>query len=201
MHPLISIFSETASRTFPLILVIGREPNTDLAISADVGPYDFRMYPYCGFWNISYKMVANEADLKTRDLKNLCIQHHSSPIAYTDALPIGLPYGVQDKNRYRNEIPKTEIKKHITNIFAHLAIIGRVQLVVLSGLHDSGFKCSKNLISDECKARKIMCINVPFFYGVNSQLIQAALREQDQKLIRAIVEQFLIALVEPAITA
>lgn len=201
MHPLISIFNETASRAFPLILVIGREPNTDLAISADVGLYDFRMYPYCGFWNISYKMVANEADLNTSDLKSLCVQRHSSPIVYTDALPIGLPYGVRDKDRYRSEIPKTEIKKHITNIFAHFALIARVQLVVLSGLHDSGFKCSKKLISHECKARDIMCINVPFFYGVNSQRIQAALRERDRKLIRAIVEQFLIASVEPAIPA
>lgn len=201
MHPLISIFSETASRSFPLILVIGREPNTALAISADVGLYDFRMYPRCGFWNISYKMVAHKADLSTSDLKSLCIQRHSSPIIYTDALPIGLPYGVRYKDMYRSKILETQIKQHITNIFAHFALIARVQLVVLSGLHDSGFKCSKKLISQECQDRDIMCINVPFFHGVNNKLIQAALKEQDRKLIRAIVEQFSIASVEPAIPA
>lgn len=201
MHPLISIFSETASRSFPLILVIGREPNTDLAISADVGPYDFRMYPNCGFWNISYKMVANEADLNTSDLKSLCIQRHSSPIVYTDALPIGLPNTVRDKNMCRSEILVPPIKQHITNIFAHFALIARVQLVVLSGLDGSAFECSKKLISYECKERDIMCINIPFFHGVNNQRIQVALREQDRKLIRAIVEQFSIVSVEPAILA
>lgn len=201
MHPLISIFSETASHSFPLILVIGREPNTDLAISADVGLYDFRIYPRCGFWNISYKMVANEADVSTSDLKSLCIQRHSSPIVYTDALPIGLSNAVRDKRIQRSKILEPDIKQHITNIFAHFALIARVQLVVLSGLDGTAFECSKKLISQECQDRDIMCINVPFFYGVHSQRIQAALREQDRKLIREIVEQFLIASVEPAIPA
>ena len=57
-YPIILYFDETATASFPLILVIGREPNSDQAIENTIGQYDFCNAPRCAFWNTSYGMLA-----------------------------------------------------------------------------------------------------------------------------------------------
>ena len=57
-HGILLSFGTTIDHAFPLILIIGREPNTDLRIVNDLGKYDFREAPHCGFWNTSYGTIA-----------------------------------------------------------------------------------------------------------------------------------------------
>ncbi|NCC36255.1 MAG: hypothetical protein EOM24_30230, partial [Chloroflexia bacterium] len=120
-HPTLSVFGTTVLSTFPLILVVGREPNNNLPIAPGIGPYDFRLAPRCGFWNISYSAVARTLDMSTRQLKALCVERCGSPIVYADALPISLPDHVTNKDKYRRKVieDRPRLEAHIRAIFGH----------------------------------------------------------------------------------
>lgn len=81
-HANLLTFDCTINHAYPLALMIGREPNTAQQIDNVIGTYDFREYPRCGFWNVSYGMVANAKGLTARDLKQLCVLQRGSPIVH-----------------------------------------------------------------------------------------------------------------------
>ena len=56
-HPIISVYGNTDSKCFPIILVVGREPNSAAKFVNTIGQYDFEEYPRCSFWNISYSII------------------------------------------------------------------------------------------------------------------------------------------------
>ncbi len=190
-HPTILYFDETAAAPFPLILVIGREPNSDLTIANAVGRYDFRTNPRVGFWNTSYGMLAHVVGLDTRGLKQLCGERRGSPIIYADSLPRCLRNHVVDKRTHRIQITEAEVEEHIVNVFSHRQLIDRVQLVIMSGLHDDVFRYARDVIDRRCEREKIRAIHVPFFYGTNTQRIQATLTEETRTGIKFIYEGFL----------
>lgn len=192
MHPLISVFGETTARMFPLILVIGREPNTHEQVSSNIGNYNFRDYPHCGFWNSSYRMVARTADMDTRTFKNACEQRNSSLILYADALPIGLPNAVQNKHLQRRNVSHEQIDTHVTTLFdCHPSLTARIQCVILSGLYESAFGYAQQRLRYECQVRGIAWIEMPFFHGVNSKHIEAGLTSEHRQMIRSLVAQFM----------
>ncbi len=47
-HPILLYFGDTAKIDLPVVLMIGREPNTHHQIVPGAGPYDFREYPRAG---------------------------------------------------------------------------------------------------------------------------------------------------------
>ncbi len=190
-HPIILSFCDTARGQFPLILVIGREPNADQAVTNEIGRYDFRCSPRCAFWNTSYSMLARVVGSTTRGLKHRCIEHCGSPIIYADALPHCIRNDVVNKHASRLKISETEVKEHVANVFSHRQLINRVQLVVMSGLDDAVFRSARDAIGRRCEREHICAIHVPFFYGTNTTKIQAALTDDTSVKLKSIYNDFL----------
>lgn len=152
--------------------------------------YDFRHHPRCGFWNISYGMVARVQNMATWQLKQLCAMKNGSPIVYADSLPIGLENNVNNKYKHRKELQPECIGQHIDNVFSHETITSHVKLVFTSGLESSVFGLAKMTIEAVCRNRNIPVGHLPFFYGTNAQKIQQALTEEHVATISDILMQF-----------
>ena len=56
-HPLFLTFGQTTEKDFPIVLVVGREPNNNSISDKTVGQYDFIKYSKCAFWNIAFKVL------------------------------------------------------------------------------------------------------------------------------------------------
>lgn len=195
MHPLILYYSKTLESDFPLILVIGREPNTVEDISGDPGPYDFQKKPLCGFWNTSYGMLARVASdqknsVSTKELKNQCAKTKGSPLIYADSLPHGLPNAEKKKKEKRQLIPKQTIIEHISKIFNHKAIISRTRVVIMSGLKDSCFLTPAREIDRQCSDKSLELIEVPFFNGVNTKSIMNSLSQSNRSTLKEVWLRF-----------
>ncbi len=179
-------YKDTFSRSFPLILVIGREPNTNKQIVNCLDTYDFREGSGCGFWNTSYGMVARIVELGTRQVKDKCEKLSASPILYADSLPKGILTATKNKQQQRKNITKEEKQIHIANLFAFEAIRQRVRIIITSGLNSSTFDFSKKEIDRHGQALGISVCHVPFFYGTNAKEIQLKLSEQDKFTIHGV---------------
>jgi hypothetical protein len=122
---------------FPLILVVGREPNNHLPFCDYVGTYDFRLAPHCSFWNIAYKIVADTQNTTVRELKDTCYIKNSSILAFTDLSPKPIPNQVKNK-RIEREEASDKAFEHIGKIFSK-DMISRVEFVILSGVEKLEF--------------------------------------------------------------
>ncbi|MDP1696123.1 MAG: hypothetical protein Q8L29_04375, partial [archaeon] len=78
-HALITLFNRTGKGNFPLILIIGREPNNTNKFNNKVGKYFFEDAPTSAFWNISYKKIGELKGLNVKDFKRLCNEKKTSP--------------------------------------------------------------------------------------------------------------------------
>ena len=175
---------------YPLILIVGREPNCDQPICNTVGIYDFRKSSRCGFWNASYALAARVVNLTTGQLKQRCIQLNGSPLLYADAMPQGLLNSVPNKRLQRENIEEEAIRIHIANIFRK-PILRRVVLVILSGLRGCVFALPKTLIADRCKKLGIQCTDLPFFCNQNAPQISQELDRESRTLLSDVVSRFL----------
>ena len=162
-HPLLQSYAATVERSFPLILAIGREPNTQLPISGDHGLYDFDLAPRCAFWNVSCGILGRSAGLSVRGLKNEARARGASPIIYADSLPIGLKNAVTDKQKHRRTIDRGLGSAHIDRIFAYRPLLDRVTVVLASGLTDSVFAESVSRIRELCGASGVRTPNCHSF--------------------------------------
>lgn len=189
-HPQLQSYADTIQQTFPLILVIGREPNTELPIAGDHGLYDFDCYPRCGFWNISYSTIGATVNLSAAALKARCRSQRGSPILYADALPIGLKHAIRDKHELRQLIKPHAIQDHIKSIFAFASLLDRVQVVIPSGLDGEVFKPACETIHSLSAERQLQVIELPFFFGNNAPLIRAKLSAQNKHTLQTVMEPF-----------
>jgi hypothetical protein len=190
-HPILSYFGDTRSRSFPLVMFIGREPNTSLTIGQDIGPYDFRdHYPKGKFWDNAYGVLAEAADSTGWHLKRLCIRSNASPIVFGNALPIGIVSTVRDKRTDRKVITPEEAVKHVGNIFAQDELLIRVQMVIASGLDSTEFLASRRAIEVKCRERRKHLTQIPFLYGGNRPKIRLALTDADRVKMREIYKIF-----------
>lgn len=190
-HPRLLSYGSTLQRDHPLILVIGREPNTSRPIVGDHGTYDFDEYPRCAFWNVSYSLIGEVVDTATRELKSACRRARSSPIVYGDALPIGLPNHVRNKADARRSVVTPLIEKHVGSIFAFDPVISRTRVVLLSGLEGNDFARSRLRLFAAARDRAVPAYPVPFFFGNNSDGIRGALNTDARALIRDVMRHFL----------
>ena len=195
-HPLIQSYGRTLDATFPLIVVIGREPNTDHEISDQHGRYDFDHHPRCGFWNVAYGVLGQAAGLTTRELKQRCRERQSSPLVFTDALPIGLKHAATNKEELRRAA-LAQVPAHIYRIFGFERIISRAALVIMSGLAGDVFEPSADLIEEQCTPRlnqpAIAMCRLPFFFGTNWPKIRAALDDGTRERLGEVMAAFLQA--------
>ncbi|MEO7908340.1 MAG: hypothetical protein ABIV47_01695, partial [Roseiflexaceae bacterium] len=189
-HPLLQSYAETLQQTFPLILVIGREPNTNLPISDQHGQYNFDDYPRCAFWNISYSTVAATVQLTAAELKSHCRKQRGSPILYADALPIGLKHSVADKHGQRARLEAHAIRDHIAAVFAYRPLLDRVGLVIVSGLEAAVFEPARSAIAIQCDNQRIPHYQLPFFFGNNAPRIRVAMTGELRDRLQATMLTF-----------
>ena len=117
-HPILLYFGDTAEIECSLVLMIGREPNTDHQIVPGAGPYDFREYPKAAFWNIAYGVVAQSVGRTGAKLKQACIRKNASPILFANSLPIGIKSFVVDKLPERGTVTAELARRHVEAVFA-----------------------------------------------------------------------------------
>ncbi|MEK6898302.1 MAG: hypothetical protein AABX28_03020 [Nanoarchaeota archaeon] len=169
-YPIIVIYKKSIERDYPLILIIGREPNNFQNFIGKVGDYDFDLSPRCAFWNMAYKIIGKEVNLSAKDLKKLSREKSSSIICFSDCLPKPIPNKEKSKDTIRREIKEEDIVNHITNIF-NKDILKRVNLIIISGVDKKPFEKSVSLIKEECYKLNILLIEIPFLAPNNSSKI------------------------------
>ncbi len=189
-HPILCLFGASADATFPLILVIGREPNADKPVTNFIGTYDFRHAPRCAFWNTSYGVAARVAGTHTWALKQQCIRQDGSPIVYADALPQGILNHVGGKHLRRATIGADDIRRHIDHLFSHQPILNRVGLVIASGLGGGAFAIARQGIEQKCSERDLPLAQVAFFYPTNTARILDQLSAAHKEIICRTFGQF-----------
>lgn len=189
-HPALLYFDETREQSFPLALMIGREPNSKMEMGNHTGTYDWREYPRAGLWNMSYSLMAEAVGLRGYDLKKICVQCSGSPILIGNALPHGVESRVANKKPQRMAV-QSRASQHINAIFSFDDLISRVELVVLSGLSGEEFTASREAIIEQCRSKELHLAMVPFFFGPNKAKIKQALTGADEAKMRRITSVFL----------
>jgi hypothetical protein len=192
-HPLISLYGHTLTADFPLLLIIGREPNNHIPMDDTIGPYNFREVPRCAFWNTAYSTAAWTVGMTARDLKLRCETAGASPIAFADILSLPIPNYVADKASLRNAILPADANAHIDRTFSHSTVIRRVALCLLSGLSHPSFTAGAARARGHCVSAGVPCADIPFLYGTNTARIRAALVSSGCDCIRAVMTRFLAA--------
>lgn len=189
-HAWLQSYADTIHRKFPLVLAIGREPNTDLPISGDHGLYDFDAAPRCAFWNVSYGLLGSCAGLTVRELKDAARRRRSAPIIYADSLPIGLKNEIVDKRRHRF-VDEALVQEHISRIFGFRTLLDRVRVVLVSGLNDDVFRSSVSEIRQRCIHLGMDYAEMPFFYPTNSPKIRESLTNDVGVSLKSVMQDFL----------
>lgn len=191
-HPALLTFGQTCTQDFPLIMIVGREPNSPEGVVYGHGGYDFasRKKRQCGFWSISYGIAAATVGLSTAAFKELCVNRDASPLVYTDALPITILNEVKDKRPFRLAVSDEAVREHIEHVFSHEHIVSRVRLVIISGLRDPSFARSVAWYRAACDVRGLPVVEVPFFFGNNAPTIRAKLGPDNTRRIQGVMEQF-----------
>ena len=73
-------------KTFPLILFMGREFNSDKEVDPSaIGEYNFSDSPHSTFWNRSYGLISRIS--KKTKFKRECIAMNISPIIFANISP------------------------------------------------------------------------------------------------------------------
>ena len=161
-HPIISLYGNSEKGVFPLILVIGQEPNDDRQMGDDVGLYDFRKAPHCGVWNTAYKLVATRRNMSIKSLKELCEERGSSMLAFADVSPFTIPYGARDKTEIRAKYTAKDYVRHVQRIMSK-DTFARVQMVILSGLEHPRYSDAMHVVEKECIRQKKVLVRSAFF--------------------------------------
>lgn len=191
MHGILSRYAGTTSTDGPFILVVGREPNTEAKIENKLDNYNFRTSPRCAFWNCSHALIGESVGKSARELKDELTRRERSPVLYADALPIGIPNGVQNKWPFREQVSEIQKLEHAASILAHSDFIDRVGLVLMSGIENSLFTPSRQALIDGMPADAIVVENLRQFYGTNSPANRLLLPPQAKKRCGEIVNDFL----------
>lgn len=179
-HPALIHYGTTAAphHDFPLVLVVGREPNDAGRVAMELGTYDFDASPRCGFWNMAYgllgRMHASGAPRTTAWLKEHCRSRGASPIVMADAIPQGQLDAVRDKDRLRRDLAGTAAE-HAAGVLAiDDRLTRRIQLILVSGLGGKVFQSAVEGYRDAAAARGIPCASIPFLSPLNARKFFAA---------------------------
>ncbi len=131
-HPIISLYRDTKEGSFPLILIIGREPNDEMKMSDEVGEYNFDKKPV-PFWNLPYDLLGSIINKTRKEFQDICREKQSSPIAFADISSCPIRSASNDKQTIRKAFTTKDYIDHL-RIIASKNVFKRVKLVVFSGL-------------------------------------------------------------------
>lgn len=143
------VMGDTLKKDFPLIMVIGREPNYHCNVIDEVDSYPSP--DGSKFWARSHELVTRYTNLKPHEFKAFCTDNDASPIVFCDASPLGLDsrYDGQ-KAKMRKALTGDALEAHANNVFSQQEIINRTSLVLISGLAGSGLDHAIPFVEKQC---------------------------------------------------
>ncbi len=191
-HPLLVSFGLTYDKKFPLILVVGREPNNETVSDKSFWHYDFNTAKNrrCAFWNTAFGLFGLYNGLRASQMKELFNKNQSSPIVFTDASPKGIKNSVANKKAIRNTVTIEELTEHIDAIFVNENLLDRIKLTLLSGLEDAKYDTFKTLFKQKASEKNILIKEIPFLIGYNSKKIKTLINDKDIEVLRQVFEEF-----------
>lgn len=189
-HPLLLSFGQTYEKDFPVILVVGREPNNETISDKSFGFYDFTKFPNCAFWNLAFKLVGSYNSLTTTQIKQKFIAHNCSPIIFTDASSKGILNKVAAKNEVRNSLKKEDFNAQVDAIFADEKLTKRVKLIILSGLSSNVYNDFKERLNQQATNRQILTKEISFLFGNNYPKIEKEMSDKEIKIIKSVFELY-----------
>jgi hypothetical protein len=99
VHHCIAYSGKTEARSFPLVLILGREYNSSGPLIPDIGQYDFTQSRGGSFWNRAYTLIARACPGSGR-LKNRCSDLDSSPLVFANVSLRSIPNQLNAKARF-----------------------------------------------------------------------------------------------------
>lgn len=190
-HPLILAHDQTYDRQFPLILIVGREPNNKGVSNGNLGLMNFVKYVRCAFWNVAFGIFGRINGSGCREMKLEFIKRKASPLLFVDSFSQGIENAEKSKHNIRiMQIEHSE--EHIDSIFKHAEVIKRVKLVLLSGLRNPIFENFKVKIKEKLVELNIPVREIPFLYPTNTNKILISLSDDDKELIKEIYKAFIL---------
>ncbi|MEI6184194.1 MAG: hypothetical protein WCP65_01610 [Bacteroidota bacterium] len=203
-HPIMLGYEQTFEKKFPLIMIVGREPNTETMSKTDGSlgglPFtdkgiDINGKSYnnqrCSFWNIAFGTFARYNQLNIREIKTLFVKKKACPLIFTDASPIAILNSVNNKYEIRKEIDQS-ILDHVEMIFSKEEIIQRVKHVIFSGLQNPVYNTFKTQFIERANKYAIhINADMPFFYGTHSEGIQKAIKQEDVSIFNSVYKEFI----------
>lgn len=190
-HPLIAVYGDTLDDAFPLILVVGREPNNARRVGKRIGQYDFDLAPRCAFWNRAYTTAARAVSTTARELKHSCRERNASPMIFADISPVSIPDRVRAKNALRRSVLPAAIRDHIDHILSHDALLRRVHLAWLVGLDRPHHHSPALHLHQGLAARGIPSCSLPFFGRTPNADIAAAISSRASSRLASALRAFL----------
>lgn len=207
-HPVMLAYKETERHTFPLILIIGREPNNNTGSESEdrIGSIPFKEKgtrmrngkeekynnAYCGFWNNSFRILAKPNGNNTSAIKEKFKERKACPIIFSDASPNAISNDLFNKDSQRKKVNSNKIKDQINKIFNQRHLLLRVKLVIFSGLGNDLYKDFKDEFKNRSKDIYSFEINenVPFFYGTNAAGIDNAVFKNEE-IFKEVYNEFI----------
>lgn len=185
-HPLMLAFGKTYTGNFPLILVVGREPNNGTISDNSPGFYVFETKEQrrCAFWNTSFKLFGEFNGLATREMKQKFFEVGSSPIVFTDASAQGIPNKVTTKETTRRQLIKEDFYDQVDAIFANEDILKRVKLIFLSGLTSPVYNDFKQKINQRALISNIPIKEISFLIGYNYKKIMTEITQSEINILQ-----------------
>lgn len=195
-HPIISLYRNTSQGDFPIILVVGREPNDNRPMGHSVGQYEFPNKPV-PFWDLPYSLMAGLIGKRGRELKKLCYERNSSPIAFSDISKRPITSTKSDKQEIRQSLTTDDYVVHLKEV-ASKPVFHRVRLVVFSGLNypiwaERKYGEALRKMESEWNSKGIDTAEVPFFCVQNMKAIKKAFLPV-KAAAKAILEDWLFKL-------
>ena len=187
-NPCVTCLGDTRRASFPTLLIIGREYNDTGAVGTAFGTYNISVGS--AFWNRSYRFVERACVLPTQ-LKTLCIRSNSSPILFSNALPISIPNAMRNKFKGRCAVSPGQIDAHIGSVFSACAS-ERLRIVIMSVGQAPVFAPAKRSVAEECAKRDLQLLELPYIANqrMTNATLDAALSSQGRDSLRAIVSSF-----------
>ena len=201
-HPIVSVYRNTTQGGYPLVLVVGREPNDTLPMGHEVGEYKFpekqsgERKKTVPFWDLAYTLIAEateQREMNGMKLKRLCDERNSSPIAFADISDRPITSRTRNKEEERRTRSTKDYVAHLQEVASKKQVFDRVQLVIFSGLTyplwaERKYRGAVERIRTEWKA--IEAAEVRFFYGGNMKEIRKAFYPH-KATAESIVEEWL----------
>lgn len=186
LHDLILCYEKSLDKKLPLILIVGREPNSDVSFNNKVGYYELTKRNGSYYWKRTHKYIGEICNIK--NFRKKCINNKISPLIYTDISPKPMKYHRKGKKKERSKIEDKHFERHINKIFFKKSLIRRIRLIILGVGNRKEFSRAVDYFKK--MAKQIPIIETPFLINYNKPKIVKCLSKNKEKILEVVSEVF-----------